>query len=329
MAGLDPTVVAFIGAGMAGIITLFVFASLTAASTNRRIKGRVARIQGRQGGASKSQTNTASIRLNQHSGSALERLAQQLIPRPAALRDRLSKTGKSISLGQYAMWSLGVAIAASLIRAAVMSFPPLLAILFGVAAGVGLPHFFVGFLIKRRIKKFNGQFAESIELIIRGLKSGLPVTESIRTVGDEFDGPVGEEFRNVADRIKLGQTLDVALWEAVKRIDLPDFKFFVISLAVQRETGGNLTETLQNLAEILRRRRQMVLKIRAMSSEAKASAIILGSLPFIMLGLMLAISGDYVMLLFTDPRGQVMLGIGAGFIITGAAVMAKMVKFEI
>ncbi len=155
------------------------------------------------------------------------------------------------------------------------------------------------------------------------------MTESIRSVGEEFHGPVGEEFRFVSDRVKLGQQIDEALSEVSNRIDLPDFKFFVIALSVQRETGGNLSEALENLSDILRRRRQMVLKVKALSSEAKASALIIGSLPFIMFLILHMVSHDYVQTLFTDPRGNMMLGVGLGFMVVGVGVMMKMVKFEI
>jgi tight adherence protein B len=140
---------------------------------------------------------------------------------------------------------------------------------------------------------------------------------------------VGKEFRDISDRVKFGQPLDEALWETARRLDTAEFKFFVISISVQRETGGNLSEALGNLSDILRRRRQMGLKIKAMSSEAKASAIILGSLPFIMFGIIFALNPEYEMALFTDPRGQMMLGVGIAIMSFGVLVMNKMIKFEI
>ena len=153
--------------------------------------------------------------------------------------------------------------------------------------------------------------------------------ESIRIVGQEFNGPVGTEFSLISDRVRFGQQLEDALWDAVKRIDLPDFKFFVVSLSVQRETGGNLAETLENLSNILRQRRQMKLKIKAMSSEARASAMILGALPFLMFSIMLLINSEYVMTLFTDPRGLIMVGFGLACLALGVGIMWKMVRFEI
>ncbi|MBM3487172.1 MAG: hypothetical protein FJX67_11165 [Alphaproteobacteria bacterium] len=151
----------------------------------------------------------------------------------------------------------------------------------------------------------------------------------MRTVGNEFVGPVGQEFRIVADKLKLGQQMDQALLEAGVRINSPEFKFFVISLAVQRETGGNLAETLENLGDLLRKRRQMLLKIRVRSSEARASAMILGSLPFIMFAIMYLLNPGYVMMLFNDPRGVVMTMAALASIGFGILVVAKLSKFEI
>ena len=184
-------------------------------------------------------------------------------------------------------------------------------------------------MIGRRQRLFIARFPEAIDMIVRGLKSGLPVTESVRAVGEEFDGPVGEEFRNVADRVRLGRPLEEALKEAAKRIALPEMQFFMISITVQRETGGNLSETLENLSDIIRRRRQMKLKIKALSSEAKASAYIIGSLPFVMFAILFLVNPEYLSTLWLDPRGTMLIGIGFGFIAVGTGVMWKMVRFEI
>ena len=327
-AALDPTAIAVIAAALVGAILLLFLVHQTATGASKHLRNRVTRINLRW--VSASDAEAASLRLNADSSfPMLDAIMRRIIPRPGLMRQRLAKTGKKISLGQYALICLSIAIGASAARSVFFDFPLLLAILFGVAAGAGLPHYAVGHLIKRREKKFLAEFSEAIDLIVRGLKSGLPVPESIQTVGDEFDGTVGDEFRRVSDTVKIGQSLDNALLEAAKRIDLADFRFFIISLSVQRETGGNLAETLENLAEILRRRRQMVLKIRAMSSEAKASAIIIGSLPFIMFAILYLVSGDYVMGLFSDPRGLFMVGVGFAFLAVGVAVMIRMVKFEI
>ena len=164
---------------------------------------------------------------------------------------------------------------------------------------------------------------------MRGIRSGLPVSEAIKQVAGEIDDPVGTEFRQITDPIKIGVTMEEALWSAASRLDIPEYRFLVITLAIQQETGGNLAEMLEKLCDMLRRREQMRLKIKAISSEAKASAYIIGSLPFVMFGIISFMNPDYAMTLFTDPRGLAM--IGAAFVCygLGIGIMAKMIQFDI
>jgi len=265
-------------------------------------------------------------------GGALNGLARatgRWLPRRAALQARLARTGYPITIGHYVLAVLAVGVLQALASGMIFGLPPLLAGLTGITQGLLLPHLVIGFLGRRRLKRFVTRFPEAIDLIVRGLRSGLPVSESIGVVGREVAEPVGPEFRLVDQSVRLGRSLEEALWDAAQRIDVPEFKFFIISLSVQRETGGNLAETLENLSDILRRRRQMQLKIKALSSEARASAMIIGSLPFVMFGILLLVNGDYVLDLFRDPRGMVMVGIGLFFMTIGIVVMAKMVRFEI
>ena len=165
--------------------------------------------------------------------------------------------------------------------------------------------------------------------MVRGLKAGLPVTETMIVVGREVADPVGEEFRRVSDQVRLGQAIEDALWAAGKRLDSAEFNFLVITLSVQRETGVNLAETLENLDDILRKRQQMRLKVKAMSSEAVASAGIIGSLPFVMSGLMFLVSHDYIMTLFRNDLGLMMLAGAGTSLAIGILVMVKMVSFDI
>jgi tight adherence protein B len=207
--------------------------------------------------------------------------------------------------------------------------PLLLSALAGLLMMILIPHAVVGFLVRRRRNKFIANFPEAIDLMVRGLRSGLPITESIRTAGAEIVAPVGTELQNVTDSVRLGAKLEEALWETSRRLDIQEFNFFTIALAIQSETGGNLAETLANLSDVLRRRRQLKLKIKALSSEAKASAYIIGSLPFIMAILIYLINPTYISELWIDPRGVFLVGIGLTSFAVGAGVMYKMVKFEI
>ena len=261
--------------------------------------------------------------------AALDQLIRNILPRPELLRQRLKRAALSISLATYLIISGGVGAVAFGI-AHVVALTPLLAnILIGVGVGIGLPHMIVSFLMKRRQNKFLDAFPDAIELMVRGIKSGLPISESITNVGTEIPDPVGEEFRTITDAVKFGRTMEEAMWEASSRLELQEFKFFTISLAVQAETGGNLAETLNNLGDVLRGRRQLKLKIKALSSEAKASAMIIGVLPFVMGGMIYLVNPNYIMKLFLDPRGHMLLGVGFACFLVGIGVMVKMVKFEV
>jgi tight adherence protein B len=166
-------------------------------------------------------------------------------------------------------------------------------------------------------------------LMVRGLRSGLPITETLGIVAGEIPGPVGIEFRSVADKMKIGRTMEAALQETSDRLGTAEFQFFVITLAIQRETGGNLAETLSNLADVLRKRGQMKLKIKAMSSESKASAYIIGSLPFVVFGLVSMVNPHYMAGFFTDQR-LIIAGLGGMcWMGIGVFIMAKMINFEI
>ena len=259
-----------------------------------------------------------------------------LIPDPEKLTKRLRMTGKKWTLNQYMIVcaSLTAGIAAiGLMR----GWAPLTAIFVGTAAGLGLPHKYVSIVIAKRIKKFTQNFPEALELMVRGLRSGLPIAETLTIVSTEVPAPVGEEFKLVTERIKIGKTMDQALIETAERLGTPEFQFFCITLNIQRETGGNLAETLSNLATVLRQRGQMKLKINAMSSESKASAWIIGSLPFIVFGLISWINFNYMSPFFTpDPNGlfglslMQLIGIGGMFwMATGVFIMAQMINFEI
>lgn len=256
-----------------------------------------------------------------------EKFAESLIPKPEQLQERLYQAGTDVALSKYAIFSAILALAS--IAGLYLFFANLLiSIAGGIGIGLGLPHFIIGKMINKRQQLFIKQFPEALDLIVRGLQAGLPVNEAIINVGVEVPSPVGDEFRRVSNDVKLGKTLEKALWDANTRIDLPDYKFFVISLSVQRETGGNLGETLSNLSTILRQRQAMKLKVKAMSSEAKASAYILGALPFVMLALIMMMNYDYGIILFTHPLA-IKIGLGGMvWMSIGIFTMAQMIDFD-
>lgn len=248
--------------------------------------------------------------------------------RAEALALRLHRTGRTWTVQNY-LYTCGGIMAVVTLLVLLKSGSLALAVAVGIVAGAGLPHMVVGSLIKRRINNFVTKFPDAIELLVRGLRSGLPVTETLGVVSSEIPGPVGEEFKLVTERIRIGRSMEEALQDTADRLDMPEFSFFCITLAIQRETGGNLAETLSNLSDVLRKRAQMKLKIKAMSSESKASAYIVGSLPFFVFTMIYWINPGYLGGFFSDQR-LIITGLGGlCWMGIGAFIMAQMVNFEI
>lgn len=267
-------------------------------------------------------------RIQANRATTMDGIATRFLPNPAALKKRLDMTGKSWSPGQYLM-ATGIIFLIAVVLLKLRGMPLLFSIFVGAFVGLLIPHMVVKSTIKKRITKFTKRLPDAMELLVRGLRSGLPISETMNVVASEIPGPIGEEFRMVGDKVRIGRTMDVALQETADRIGTPEFQFFVISLQIQRETGGNLAETLSNLANVLRMRAQMKLKIKAMSSESKASAYIIGSLPFIVFALIWFINDHYMQGFFVDPR---LIGVGLGGLVwmsLGAFIMSRMISFEI
>jgi tight adherence protein B len=307
---------------------LLAYMAMRGPSASNSVKRRIELIKERHGDAIAGGAQAQIRKLFAARANKFESYASTLIPKPALLRKRLEMTGKDITLGKYAMICLGVC-AIIMMLLMVRGAPLILSLMLAILFGVGGPHFVIGKLIKRRVNKFTSNFPDAIELMVRGLRSGLPITETLGIVASEIPGPVGIEFRMVSDKMKIGRTMESALQDTADRLGTPEFQFFVITLAIQRETGGNLAETLSNLADVLRKRAQMKLKIRAMSSESKASAYIVGSLPFVVFGLVWMVNPHYMAGFFTDQR-LIVAGIGGlVWMSIGVFIMAKMVNFEI
>ncbi len=258
-----------------------------------------------------------------------DKFVRKVLPNPDLLRARISQSGIDVTLNQYFLACLVVAAVVTFFVTKLVGLPMVASILFGFAGGLGIPHIVLGRLVAARRQKFLGKFPESMDLMVRGLKSGLPVSETIKTVGSEMEDPIGVEFRRIVSDLQVGRQMEEALWRCADRIGVPEFRFFVVCISVQRETGGNLGETLENLSDILRKRRAAKLKVRALSAEARFSALLIGALPFIMMGILYLVNPGYISTLWTDPRGVVMLSVGGTWMAVGFAVMAKMIRFEI
>jgi len=253
---------------------------------------------------------------------------QRLVPSPDTLRERLDQAGLRLAPGDALLLGLLGSLAMAVVfRAAGLPFAAAAPAGFSAAFGGGAV--LVARMRRRRATRFLALLPEAIDLVVRAVKSGLPVSEAIALIGEEVDDPVGEVFREVASNMRIGMSLEEALWTAVRRVDVPEFRFLVVSITLQRETGGNLAGILANLGTMVRRREQMKLKVRAMSSEARAAAMIIGSLPFLVGLVIFFVNPDYVMKLFVDPRGQLLALGGMTSMSVGIFVIARLVKFDI
>ena len=260
--------------------------------------------------------------------SRLDVLAGRFLPNPDHWRKKLARTGTNLTLGKVAIGAaaFGLIVAVALTE---IGIAPLVGWPAALAATILGPRTLINYLVNRRASRFIAVFPDAVGLMVRGLRAGLPVTETVVGVTREIGEPVGSEFRRISDQIQLGQPLEDALWDSAGRLDLPEFTFMAIAFSIQRETGGNLAETLENLDLILRRRRQLHLKIRTFSAEARASATIIGALPFVVMGILAVLDFDYIALLFNNPSGHMYLTAAMTSLVVGVFAMIRLGKFRI
>jgi len=244
-----------------------------------------------------------------------------------SLKARIRHAGLNLKVQTFWIISGGLGVTALLV-AVMFGLNILLGLGVALVFGLGLPRWVLSFMAKGRMKKFSSQFADAVDVIVRGIKSGLPVHDCFKIIGRESPSPLGPEFQKLVEGLGVGLTLSEALNKMYERMPTPELKFFSIVMAIQQKTGGNLAEALTNLSTVLRARRMMGEKIKALSSEATASAGIIGSLPPAVMILVTLTTPAYMMILFTDPRGQFMLLIAVAMMSLGIFVMKKMIAFK-
>ena len=244
-----------------------------------------------------------------------------------ALPQLLFQAGMTIKPAAFIRNSVifGVAVTVILI---VVQVPIYLAPVFGLASGYLLPRWWVSRKRKKYQDMFLDELPNAVEAIVRGVKTGLPLNDSIRVVSKDAKEPVRSEFGRVLDQQAFGMSMTEAVTVLLDRVPLPEVNFFVVVITVQQQAGGNLSEALGNLAKVLRNRKKMKQKIKAMSSEAKASAGIIGSLPFVVGILVSVVSPAYLVPLFTTPLGHIWLGVGVVMLAMGIFVMNRMIQFD-
>src|SRR5438270_4327242 len=329
---LTPATAIALALGLLSAVILLLVTFAFADANSRRFTRRLQEVTTRKGGAAavarSGEPQQRSLARRESATPGIDRLFR-LLPRRDALVERLSRTGREISVGQYMLATIAVIIVITIGILVFAKFSLVPSLMFGIALGLFIPHWLIGRMGKKRVARFVALFPEAIDLMVRALRAGLPITEAIVNAGQEIGDPIGVEFRGIEAGMRLGRDLDSLLWDIAKRIEVSEFRFFIIALSVQRETGGNLAETLNNLSLVLRGRRAMRAKARAMASEARASTAILGSLPILVTIMLLFTSPTYISPLFTDVRGLMLLGVAVGMLLSGVGIMVKMARFEI
>jgi tight adherence protein B len=243
------------------------------------------------------------------------------------LQQRIQQAGLSWSKRQYILISAGMGVVA-FAMILFTGFGILAALGFGFAAGFGVPYWLLGYLKKRREKLFLKSFPDAVDVIVRGIKAGLPLLDSLRMIANEGQEPVKSEFKAIMETQAIGMPLGEACQKLYENMPLPEANFFGIVISIQTKAGGNLSEALGNLSKVLRDRKKMKAKIQAMSMEAKASAGIIGSLPPAVMGIVYITSPNYIELLWTHPTGQLMMLGSACWMFMGCMVMRKMINFD-
>jgi tight adherence protein B len=245
-----------------------------------------------------------------------------------SLKGRLVQAGLSLSVRRFYVMSAGLGFAVFFV-AFIYAAPFLLALAGGFVGAVGLPRWVLIFLVKRRQTKFLEEFPNALDVMCRSIKSGLPLNDAVRLIASDGQEPVKTEFQRVVEAQQVGMSIPEGINRMMLTMPLSEVSFFGTVITIQAQAGGNLSEALSNLSKVLRERRKMRAKVNALSMEAKASAVIIGALPFVVAMLVYFTSPEYIMVLFTDPRGHLILGASGLWMSIGIVIMRNMINFDI
>ena len=299
-------------------------------SDERKASKRISDVSlGQAGGAARRSAvpEAVSMRKQQVQDTIKELEAKQKSKKKITLSKRLLQSGLNVPVKSFYIASAvcGVVIGGIVY---VTGSSPLVSGLAALAGSLGFPRWLLSFLAKRRQKQFLTEFVNALDIIVRGVKSGLPLNDCLRMIAEEIAEPVKSEFVEVVEQQKVGVPLSKTFERMFDRMPLQELNFFAIVIAIQQQTGGNLAEALDNLSKVLRDRMRLKAKVQAFSAEAKASAAIIGSLPPLVMVTLTFMTPDYTMLLWTEQLGKMMLMASAVWMLIGILVMKKMINFD-
>ncbi|ANW04616.1 type II secretion system F family protein [Bradyrhizobium icense] len=322
---MQALALAFLAAtAIGGLAWVFIYPAL---SGEKKAESRRASIARNDAPARQAEKNQRSRR-EQVEGSLKELDARRKKEKSVPLSMRLAQAGLGSWTTQKFWIVSGVLAAAGFVVAFLVGGSPLGAVVMAFGTGLGLPRWLLSYLKKRREKAFLRALPDAVDVIVRGIKAGLPLFESIKVVAADSPEPLKSEFNAIIETQTIGMPLGDACARLYERMPLPEANFFGIVVAIQQKSGGNLSEALGNLSKVLRDRKKMAEKIQAMSTEAKASAAIIGSLPPAVMIMVWISTPDYISLLWTTHLGQFMLLCCVGWMTIGVLVMRKMINFD-
>ncbi len=336
MFGIDITILAIVGLVALSTAGLAYGILFTRIETEKKAESRVRKVKSAE--ADRVQVKAARDRMNemskrrksvQDSLKDLEKKQQEKTAKAKPnMKVRLIQAGLKITIPQFYIASVVFGAVASMLALIAGLQLPVIAGIFLIGTA-GVPRWFLSFMIKRRSNAFLNEFPNALDVMVRSIKSGLPLNDAIRLIAVDGQEPVRAEFKRVIEAQQVGLNIPEACARMINSIPLPEVNFFAIVIAIQAQAGGNLSEALGNLSKVLRERRKMKAKVQALSMEAKASACIIGALPFIVSFMVYMTSPDYMMILFTDPRGHIIMGVSAVWMSIGIWVMRNMINFDI
>jgi tight adherence protein B len=332
MFGLDTTILAFIGLATlaaGGVVYAFMFDRVSnEVQQERRIKSVQSRKEeNRAKAVNRIADATKRKKSVQDSLKELEAKQKERSRSSIGLKRQMQQAGLKINMRQFALISVATAIL-SVIMAYMFGAPPVGALAAGVVGGFGLPRWVVARIHKRRMNKFLEEFPNAVDVIVRGVRAGLPLNDCLNIIAREAKEPVASEFRRIVETQQMGIPLSESVTWLYDNVPLTEANFFGIVIAIQQSAGGNLSEALGNLSNVLRDRKKMKHKITAMSTEAKTSAGIIGALPFLVATLVYLTTPEYIKILFTHPTGNIVLVCSGIWMSMGIMVMKKMINFD-
>jgi tight adherence protein B len=328
---MDPQlIIALAGTAAVGILGYLLLGGETGSANTARVSA----YTGKSGGLSsqlrtKMKPDQQGDRRKQIEESLKKLEADQKTRKKKAksLASKLMQADVSMSPEKFTTISIVITVVVLAVTF-IIGLPPLFAGAAAFITGFGLPRFVLNFLINRRQKKFVQHFADGMDIIVRGVRTGLPLGDCLKIIAHESPDPLGAEFRRVVEAESVGVPIEIALEQMYERLPISEVNFFATVLNIQKTTGGNLGESLSNLSTVLRARKLLAEKIKSLSAEAKMSAMIIGALPIVVMGLVAVMSPDYMTELFQSERGQKNLMIGAVMMFLGIFIMRKMIAFK-